>query len=401
MKRHSAIICFMLLAVIFTACNRKPAYDSAYYISFAHQLAVSQMKHNPELWQSDYMKKPKWDYTQGIIANAMLQVYKETDDSAMLGYVQQYADYFVQPDGTILTYKIADYNIDRVMGGYFLYDLYSINPQPQYLLAIETLREQLRTQPRTSDGGFWHKKIYPWQMWLDGLYMGEVFYARYAVENNEPELFEDIVHQFTTVDSHTLDIETGLNYHGWDESREQLWADSITGRSPNFWSRSIGWYMMALVDVLDLMPETHPQRQELINILHRLGKALIRFRDRNTCMWYQVTDCPTREGNYLESTSSAMFCYAFAKAARLGFLHKEYADYAQETFDGMMKNVIKQNADSTISLTNCCAVAGLGGKPYRNGTYEYYISEPVRDDDPKGVGPLIFAALELAIGEKE
>ncbi len=393
--KHRLLILIALCCCL-TACHTKERTSGEDYLAVAQRMAHSQIAHNPELWQSDYVKKPKWDYTQGIIANAMLKVYEQTEDSALLDYVQQYADYFIQPDGSILTYKLQDYNIDRVMGGYFLYQLHEINPKQEYLEAIELLREQLRTQPRTSEGGFWHKKIYPYQMWLDGLYMGEVFYARYAVENRHPELFDDIALQFLTVDKHTLDNKTGLNYHGWDESREQQWADSITGCSPNFWSRSIGWYVMALVDVLDLMPQDHPQRQQLTGILQRVSKSLLKYRDKKTGMWYQVTNYPRREGNYLESTASAMFCYAFAKGARRGWLDKRYMDYAEHTFHGMMSTVVRENADSTLSLTQCCAVAGLGGKPYRSGTYDYYVNETIRDDDPKGVGPFIMAALELA-----
>lgn len=387
----------ILLPILFLSvltCQAKPSQKQD-YLGYAKRLAASQMAHNPELWQSDFVKKPKWDYTQGIIANAMLQVYKETEDSAILQYVQAFADYFIQPDGTIRVYKQSNYNIDHVTGGNFLYTLNELNPKPEYLQAVNLLREQLRTQPRTSEGGFWHKKIYPHQMWLDGLYMGEPFYARYAVENGEPELFDDIALQFLTVDKHTIDRKTGLNYHGWDESREQQWADSLTGCSPHFWSRSLGWYVMALTDVLDLMPEDHPQRHRLIAILQRVSKSLMRYRDRKTGMWYQMTVFPKRKGNYLESTSSAMFCYAFAKSARRGWLDARYLTYARQTFRGMTQTVLRENTDGTLSLTQCCAVAGLGGKPYRNGSYEYYISEPIRDDDPKGIGPLIMAALEL------
>ncbi len=389
---------YILLATglfIFSACAKPKQTEKTDYIAFAHRLAVSQMKHNPELWQSDFVKKPKWDYTQGIIADAMLQVYFETEDSILLKYVQDFADYFIQPDGSIREYKQEKFNIDHVTGGNFLYRLYSINPKEDYLQAVDLLRHQLELQPRTSEGGFWHKQIYPHQMWLDGLYMGEPFYARYAIENHQPELFDDIARQFLTIDRHTLDKKTGLNYHGWDESHEQAWANPETGCSANFWSRSMGWYMMALVDVLDVMPTEHPDRQALINILQRLSKSLMRYCDKQSGMWYQVTNLPKKEGNYLESTASAMFCYAFAKGARRGWLSREYEQYADRTFQGMLKTVIRENADSTLSLTQCCAVAGLGGKNNRDGSYAYYISEPIRDDDPKGIGPLIFAALEL------
>lgn len=371
------------------------------YLQWAERLAHSQMVHNPELWQSDFVKKPKWDYTQAIIANAMLQVYKATEDSALLQYVQTFADYFILPDGTIRHYQQEKFNIDHVTGGNFLFTLYELNPQPEYLLVTDLLREQLRRQPRTEEGGFWHKQIYPHQMWLDGLYMAEPFYARYAVENHAEEDFADIARQFLLIDRHTADRRTGLNYHGWDESREQQWADPLTGCSPNFWSRSIGWYMMALTDVLELMPEDLPQRDSLLRILQRESRALMKYRDKKSGMWYQVTNMPKGKGNYLESTSSAMFCYAFAKAARHGWLDEKYLQYARQTFNGMVRTVIRTNPDSTISLTNCCAVAGLGGKPYRDGSYQYYIGEQVRDDDPKGIAPLLMAALELYKAEAD
>ncbi|MBR1564693.1 MAG: glycoside hydrolase family 88 protein [Paludibacteraceae bacterium] len=388
----------ILLTIVFAllSCSSEPELTRKDYLAFASCLSRSQMAHNPELWQSDYVKKPKWDYTQGIIANAMLEVYLQTGNNSLLQYVQHFADYFILPDGNIQVYDQQKYNIDHVAGGNFLFTLDQIASKPEYQKAIALLRQQLLTQPRTSEGGFWHKKVYPHQMWLDGLYMGEPFYARYAAAYNQPELFDDIALQFLTVDRHTCDPRTGLNYHGWDESREQQWADSLTGCSPNFWSRSIGWYEMALVDVLELMPADHPQRNALLQIFQRVSKALLNYQDKQTGMWRQLTVFPVGNGNYLESTASAMFCYAFAKGARLGLLPEKYLHYARHTFNGMRRTVIRQNPDSTVSLTQCCAVAGLGGKPYRDGTYRYYVSEPVRDDDPKGIGPLIMATLELA-----
>lgn len=366
------------------------------YLEWATLVAHSEMEHNPELWMADFLKKPKWDYTQALVAKAMLQVYEVTEDTVYLNYVYAFADYFVAADGTIRTYKLQDYNIDRVNGGNFLYELNRFLPEERWGYAVELLRSQLLTQPRTSEGGFWHKKIYPHQMWLDGLYMGEVFYARYAHETGRPELYNDIANQFLTVDKHTCDVRTGLNYHGWDEARQQQWADSLTGCSPHFWSRSIGWYLMALCDVLDYMPYEHPDREMLVSTLQRVCKGLLRYQDKRTGMWYQVTDLPKRKGNYLESTGTAMFCYAMAKGARRGWLNDTYLDVARRTFEGLTLHAVRWNADSTVSLTRCCAVAGLGGKPYRDGTFDYYVNEPLRDDDPKGVGPFIMAALELA-----
>ncbi len=394
MRKHTTILACLIFALL--SCSSEPELTRKDYLTFAEQLARSQMVHNPELWQSDFQQKPKWDYTHGIIANSMLEVYLQTGNDSLLRYVQQFADFFILPDGNIKVYDQSKYNIDHIAGGNFLFTLDRISSKPEYRKAITLLRQQLLSQPRTSEGGFWHKKVYPNQMWLDGLYMAEPFYARYATEYNQPELFDDIALQFLTIDRHTCDPLTGLNYHAWDESIDQLWADPETGCSPNFWSRSLGWYEMALVDVLELMPEDHPQRNDLLRIFQRVSKALLKYRDKESSMWWQLTVFPRLEGNYLESTASAMFCYAFAKGARLGFLPEEYLTYARQTFNGMCRTVIRFNTDGTLSLTQCCAVAGLGGVPYRDGSCQYYLSEPVREDDPKGIGPLIMATLELA-----
>ena len=396
MKTKSLFSTLMLsLVFLLTACHQTSRYEM-----WAQRIAYSEMKHNPELWMTDGVKKPKWDYTQTLVARALLNVYQHNGDTAILNYVMDFADYFINPDGTINTYKISDYNLDKIGGGNFIYLLNELNPQTRFDSAIEYTRSQLYTQPRVSEGGFWHKKIYTNQMWLDGLYMAEPFYARYAAVNGIDSLFDDIAQQFVIVDKHTLNSAIGLNYHGWDEAREQIWADSITGCSPNFWSRSIGWYVMAIVDVLDYMPETHPQRDTLISILNRVCESLLKYQDPKTKMWYQLTILTDTPGNYLEATGTTMFCYAMAKGARKGYLPKKFHEIARQTFDGLTTNSIRENEDGTISLTQCCAVAGLGGKQQRNGTVEYYLSEPIRDDDPKGIAPLIFAAYELAESEK-
>lgn len=393
----AALVAFCLQAMLACTCR----HDRAYYTDWAVRIADSEMEHNPQLWMADFVKKPKWDYTQGLIAKAILQVYDVTGNPVYLDYVTEFADYFIDTLGTIKTYKLRDYNIDRVNGGIFLYDLSKYVPKPQYGMAIDTLRSQLATQPRVSEGGFWHKKIYPWQMWLDGLYMGSPFYARYASEHGQWDDFTDIANQFMVVDKHTCDPQTGLNYHAWDESKEQAWADKETGCSPHFWSRSIGWYLMAIVDVLDYMPADQPGRQQLIDILNRVCNGLLPFQDKETGMWCQVTNLPDREGNYLESSGTTMFCYAMAKGARMGYLPNSFLETACRTFDGLCEYSTQLNPDGTTSITRACAVAGLGGKPYRSGTFEYYISEPIRNDDPKVVGPFILAALELAKSAEE
>ena len=266
-----------------------------------------------------------------------------------------------------------------------------------YKEAADLLRKQLAEHPRTSEGGFWHKQRYPHQMWLDGLYMGAPFYAQYLKASGaDAAAFDDVQRQFDLVMQHHIDPQTGLPYHAWDESREQKWADPETGVSPNFWSRSIGWYVMALVDAIEYFPEDHDGRQVLSVYLQQVLDATLKFRDEQSKLWYQVTDQGDREGNYLEATGSVMFVYAMARGANRGYLPARYKVLAEESYNGLLENLIRIDRDDhEIHLANNCAVAGLGGSPYRDGSYEYYISEPVRDNDPKGIGPFILASLEL------
>lgn len=233
-------------------------------------------------------------------------------------------------------------------------------------------------------------------MWLDGLYMGAPFYARYAQYFNEQSYFDDVIKQFVLIHKHTYDPETGLNYHGWDESKQQKWADPITGCSPNFWGRAMGWYAMALVDVLDFLPFDHPGRPRIIEILNQVAKGIEKYQDPKTGLWYQVMDQGSREGNYIEATASSMFTYALLKASRKCYISKDYKKVAVKSYNGIVGHLIRDHGDGTLSLTNCCSVAGLGGNPYRDGSFDYYIKEPVRYNDPKGVGPFIMASLEFS-----
>lgn len=377
-----------VFAIVLTACSSNNA------LQLAQEIGKSEMRHNPELWTCDGAEKPKWEYTPTLMARAFVELYNETGDTVYLNHAQRFADQFIGEDGAILTYKQSLYNMDRIQGGNFLILLNEINPQPQYLTAIETLRDQLRNQPRTAEGGFWHKQVYEHQMWLDGLFTGTTFYARYAAWKPEPEAWSDIANQFLTVDKRTRKAN-GLNHHGWDESRQMAWSDSVTGCSAETWGRAEGWYVMALVDVLELMPADQPERPELIAILNRVMEALMAVQDKDTHLWYQVPDKGDQEGNYLESTCSAMYCYAMAKGVRIGVLDKNYKKEAQQVLEGLKAHKIVTNEDGTLSLIDCCAVAGLGGNPFRDGTYDYYIHERIRKDDPKGVAPLILACLEL------
>lgn len=356
-------------------------------------MADSDIKRNPKGWMIDFKDKPKWDYTQGLFASAIEQVWEKTGDEKYLTYIKAFADTMISENGTIMTYKKADYNIDRVNPGKFLMELHKETGDNKYKLAIDELRDQMRTHPRTKEGGFWHKKIYPHQMWLDGLYMASPFLAQYAVEFNEPAIFDDVANQIVLVDKYTWNSEKGLWHHGWDESREQKWADPETGKSPHVWGRAMGWYAMALVDVLDFFPKDHPRRDEILQITQKMAGALEQYQDKNTGLWYQVVDQGSRDGNYLEGSASSMYTYFLVKAAKNGLIDQKYMQVAQKGYDGILNNLIKKNEDGTISITNVCAVAGLGGTPYRDGTYEYYINEERRDNDPKAVAPFIMASL--------
>jgi unsaturated rhamnogalacturonyl hydrolase len=392
-KKSTLLLLFLLVVnVLFGQQTKMPNG-----LSMAVKMADSEMKQFPEPWTVDFNPNPVWSYTQGLIAQAMFQVWKATGNEKYYSYAKSYADKMIDSNGNISGYKVEEYNLDRLNSGKFLFDLYSITKDEKYKKAIFILREQLKTHPRTSEGGFWHKKVYPSQMWLDGLYMGAPFYARFAAEYNEPEDFKDIVNQFTLISKHSFDPNSGLYFHGWDESKTQKWANPVTGCSPHVWGRAMGWYTMALVDVLDFIPAEHPGRTEILGILKQVVKSIKQSQDKKTGLWYQVMDQGNREGNYFEATASSMFAYSLLKAVRKGYVEPKYRKVGVKGYQGILKHLVRENEDGTISLIHCCAVAGLGGNPYRDGSYEYYIHETVRDNDPKGVGPFIFASLEISL----
>lgn len=368
----------------------KTSVTTAYSI----RMAQSEMKRFPQAWMLDHAKTPRWGYHQGVEFKAILDLWKKTGDKTYYNYVKVYGDSIIAADGTIKTYNASAYNIDMICAGNLLFTLYEETKDPKYKTAINTLRDQMRKQPRTSEGGFWHKQRYPYQMWLDGLYMGSPFLAHYAKEFNEPALFDDVVNQVKLMAKHAYDPTTGLFYHAWDESKEQRWANKETGQSPNFWGRSVGWYAMALVDVMDFLPKDHPGREDVIKIINTMAQGVKKYQDKKSGVWYQVLDQGAREGNYLESSASSMFVYFLYKAVRNGYVDGSYKAVAEKGYEGILENFIVENADKTISLTKCCAVAGLGGNPYRDGSYEYYIHERISENDPKAVGPFIDASIE-------
>lgn len=360
----------------------------------AIRFADSEMKRAPQAWQLDHGKRLYFGYAQGVGTLAMLKVWEETGDDKYLDYVVEWADTLINNEGEIHLYKVETYNIDYINSGKVLFEVYRQTGDEKYKLAMDRLVNQMKHHPRTHEGVFWHKLIYPHQIWLDGLYMGSPFLAEYAVTFNQPQLIDDVINQFIVCARHTYDQATGLYYHAWDESKNQQWANKVTGQSPNFWGRSIGWWFMALVDVLDFIPADHPQRPELINMIQGLTNTLPRYQDK-TGLWYQVLDQGDREGNYLEASVSSMFMYAYAKAANKGYIDQTYRTVAEKAYEGLMRELIVENDDGTLTLTKCCSVGGLGGNPYRDGSFEYYISEKIRDNDAKATGPFIMGCLEL------
>ena len=363
-------------------------------LKWSERMALSIMKRHPEAYQIDGQTEPKWDYVHGLVLTSFEALFKQTKDQKYYNYIKQYADATIDKNGAVSSYKFDTYNIDMVTAGRILFNLYETTKDTRYLTVLNLLRKQIAEQPRTVSGGFWHKKMYPNQMWLDGLYMGEPFYAQYTVRFEKGAQLNDIAKQFELIQLHATDKKTGLLYHGWDESKQMSWADKTTGCSPNFWSRSIGWYVMALVDVLDYFPKNHPKRKELIGYLNSISNSLVPFQDKSG-LWYQVTDKGGSEGNYLESSGSSMFAYAMAKGANKGYLPLKFKAIANKAFDGLTTQLIKTDSDGQIHITQACAVAGLGGNPYRDGSYSYYVNERKKDNDPKATGSFILAALEL------
>lgn len=363
----------------------------------AYKMAKSEMTRIPESQKID-VTGVKWSYAAGVELEGILAAAKAYGDKDMMDYVLNYCDFFVNPDGSIKAFKKSSYNIDNVKNGTILMQAYELTGEPRYRMALDTIYGQLLEQPRTKTKNFWHKQIYPWQAWLDGLYMGQPFYAEYVNRylNSDPKLWDDIANQFLTVGKKTYDPATGLYRHAWDEKKKQFWADKKTGQSKHAWGRAMGWYVWAITDVLEKMPSDHPKRPEMIALLKSVADGIVKYQDPATGVWYQVMDSPEREGNYLEATASAMFAYNLMRAVRLGLLDESYLAPAKKGYEGILETFIKENADGTISLTDCCAVAGLGGgkDQRRNGTFEYYLSEPIRDNDSKGIGPFILGALE-------
>ncbi len=337
----------------------------------------------------------QWHYEHGLVLKAIEQVWQATREERYWRFVKDTVDLFVGPAGDIRTYRLQEYNLDQINPGKVLFSLYRVTGDERYKHAIVHLRKQLDGQPRTNSGGFWHKQIYPYQMWLDGIYMAAPFYAEYGQTFDDPTAFDDVAHQIILIEQHTRDPETGLLYHAWDESKQQRWANPETGWAPHFWGRAMAWYAMAIVDVLDYFPQNHAQRDHIIAIFRRMSDAVARVQDKPTGLWYQVLDQGQREGNYLEASASCMFVYAIAKGANKGYLPEQFVEIARNGYEGILQEFVKVDQQGLVTLERICAVAGLGGNPYRDGSFKYYVNERVAANDYKGLGPFILASLEL------
>ena len=383
------------------------------YKNYSEWLTYSEMKRVPQSYMLDFAKSPRWSYVMGIELEAMLDTYLKYGGDDIRKYCQLYTDTMINDKGEIRSYKLEDYNLDQIRTGHFVARMYEKYPEAKNLKAMQTLMKQLDKQPRTKEGVYWHKAIYAYQVWLDGIFMGlpyRCLTARNLLSAKKAKkIYDDAVDQISKTYERTLDPKTGLNRHAWDETREMFWADKETGLSQHCWGRAQGWYTMALIELLDAMPEDYERRGEVIELLRKDLDAVIKWQDKKTGLWYQVMDQPGRKGNYLESTCSSMFAYVLMKATNKGYLGDKYFLAGKKAYQGILKNFIRVNADKTISLTNCCAVAGLGPgmsehakeaapnikeNKRRDGSYDYYLSEPVRDNDAKGVGPFIWASLE-------
>ena len=395
------------------------------YKSYAEWLTRSEMQRVPKSYLLDFSSKPKWSYVMGIELEAMLDTYLKYGGEDIRRYCQEYTDTMIYQNGDIRDFNIMDYNLDNIRTGHFVTRMYQQWPEAKNLKAMQLMMKQLQNQPRTkADKVFWHKAIYAYQVWLDGIFMGLPFRtltapitttAKDTKKGAVTKIYDDAVNQLKTTYERTLDPKTGLNRHAYDETLKAFWADKETGLSQHCWGRAQGWYSMALIEVLDALPEDYARRQEVIDLLQKDLDAVIKWQDKKTGVWYQVMDSPERKGNYLESTCSAMFAYVLLKAYNKGYLGEKYRDAGKKAYQGIIDNFIHINPDKTISLTKCCSVAGLGPaatpevkaalkkvnpkgevneNTRRDGSFDYYLSEPVRDNDAKGVGPFIWASLE-------
>lgn len=360
---------------------------------WAIKTADSIMERTPKLYE-DKGKHGKWSYDYGVVLKGFELLFKQTGDRKYFQYIQDNMDYFIGEDGNVLGYCLDEYNIDHINNGKLLFLLYNETKQDKYKKAATLIRGQLTTHPRTSEGAFWHKEIYPYQIWLDGLYMGAPFYLEYLLTFEGGEGLDDVTKQFILCEKHTKDSQTGLLYHAWDEQHIQPWCNPETGLSSNFWGRSLGWYVMALVDVLEILPSEHGDYHELVRILNDTLIALKTYQDSDSGVWYQVVNLGDRKGNYLEASASSMITYAMAKGIRLGVLDPSWDETLNQAYHGLITEFVLETKEGWVNLNKNCEVAGLGVGEKRDGSFAYYISESIITNDQKGLGAFLQACGE-------
>ena len=379
------------------------------YKSMAQWMTYSEMKRTPKSYLLDFASKPRWNYAVGIELEGLLDTYRVHGDDSILNYLHTYRQKMIDERGDVVGYDYNAFNLDNVRPAKFILRMQQYGARKGENIALKTFMKQLLNQPRTREGVFWHKAIYANQVWLDGIFMGLPFYCDYAVKNCSPRkarrILDDAVNQMMQTDRRTYDEKTGLWKHAWDETHRQFWANPLTGQSRHTWARALGWYVMAMTECLDVMPDDYPRKAEVVALLQKVMKAVVQYQDKKSGVWYDVLDVESPK-NYLESTASCMFAYVLLKGSRMGWLDTDFNEAGKRAYEGILKRFIRVNEDRTISLTDCCSVSGLGpGKgPFvpagkenykRDGSFDYYMSEPIRDNDAKGVGPFIWASLEM------
>jgi unsaturated rhamnogalacturonyl hydrolase len=338
----------------------------------------------------------QWNYEYGYFLTGVFRLYEQTQDKRYFDYVQQWADHFIDEQGKLDTtqYRVDEYRLDDVLPGRLFLFLYEKTKDEKYKHAADILKDHLEHQPKTKDGGYWHKEIYPYQMWLDGIYMGDVYSTQYATVFQQPKMYEDAIHQIKLIYQHTLDPKTGLLYHGWDESKNKVWAHPEKGTSPEFWGRAIGWYMMALTECLDYIPKNHPERKDVVKIFQDLSASLLKYQDKKSLLWYQVIDKGDQPGNWIETSCSAMFAYAYAKGAHQGILDKHYLDNANKVFGALVNDYVYFDDQGKLYFEQTVKVGTLNPKVSK-GDFPYYISTERRINDYKGLASLLMLSLEL------
>jgi unsaturated rhamnogalacturonyl hydrolase len=444
MRRFAVLVLFGCAAVQGVVTSGLVAQDRATQISPAQRMAATVMKEWPAGLVSTTGHPGEWGYEEGVLLDGMAAEWHATADGQDFAYIKAAVDKYVTDDGTIVGYKADGHTLDDIEMGRAVLLVYRVTQQARYYKAAKFLVDQLAVQPRTPSGGYWHKQIYPNQMWLDGAYMAEPFRAAYASTFQQPGDFDDIAKQLLLMDAKMRDPKTGLLKHGWDESKTMAWADRGTGLSPEIWSRAVGWYAMAMVDVLDWMPVDYPKRAALLAAFQRTMTGVVEYQDSQTGLWWQVLNRGPKPGqfhntgvqpdggrikaldpnqsyggpvhtaigdgsteNYPEASASCMFTYALAKGVRMGYLPQSEKESARRGWEGIQKTFVTTSADGLMVLNGTVKVGGLGGTPYRSGSYGYYVGEKTQANDAKGIGAFLLAGSEMeqaateAVGQGE